>query len=242
MKNAKSPVKKYPGNKVFGELVEKSGCEYSIPFIHGVVRGALSNPFAVDSGSAMGEIFVDAHLEELSLEDMENLILTFQYLWNDTARSLPSTRGMPEPFSSGIRTGADESRLLFESAELAEGFVRGFKLKKPPKGKRLACAGSWLRDLEGEGDWCRMMHENPEELEKDLPDPEQRNRSLIDALNWIEECMRWTFFYAKADVNGGAAVAVGGSLARKSPCPCGSGKKYKRCCGEKRRQKEKGKS
>ena len=234
MKKKKSPIEKYPGNEFFTEIVERSGCYHSIPFIHGVVRGALANPFAVDPGAAMGEVLVDAHLEKISLDEMEDLTLTFLYLWNDTARSLSSTRGMPEALSSGIRTGENESQLLFEAAELAEGFVRGFNLKKPPKDQRLPCARSWLKDLENEGDWCRMMYENQEELVKDLSDPEHRRLSIVDALNWIEECMRWTVLYARADVKGTAAPAGGGSLARKSPCPCGSGKKYKRCCGEKK--------
>jgi hypothetical protein len=234
MEKVKPPFRKYPGNKYLLELVEKSGCEYSVPFIHGVVRGALANPFAVDPGAAMGEVFVNSSLDEFSPDDMEKLTLTFLYLWNNTARSLSSSLPFPEAISSGIRTGSDESRLLFESADLAEGFVRGFKLKKPPKGQRLPCARSWLRDLEGEGDWCRMMYENPEELARDTPDPEHRRLSIIDALGWIEECMGWTAIYARADINGSARPAGGGSLARKSPCPCGSGKKYKRCCGEKK--------
>lgn len=234
MEKRKPPIRKYPGNQFFSKLVEKSGCEYSVSFIHGVVRGALANPFAVDPGAAMGEVFVNSHLEDLSSDDMEELTLTFLHLWNDTARSLSSTRGMPEALSSGIRTGVDESLLLFEAAELAEGYLRGFKLKRPPKGQRLPCARSWLRDLEGEGDWCRMMFENPEELKKTLPEEERRRLSIIDAVNWIEECMRWTVLYARADVKGTAAPGGGGSLARKSPCFCGSGKKYKRCCREKK--------
>ena len=38
-----------------------------------------------------------------------------------------------------------------------------------------------------------------------------------------------------ADVAGGrrdaAPVVGGGKIGRNAPCPCGSGKKYKRCCG-----------
>jgi uncharacterized protein YecA (UPF0149 family) len=28
------------------------------------------------------------------------------------------------------------------------------------------------------------------------------------------------------------AVAVGNKVGRNDPCPCGSGKKYKKCCGQ----------
>jgi len=237
MKKVKSPFKKYPGNKWLAEKVERSGSESTIPFIHGVVRGALANPFAIDPGAALEEVFMDAEMEDLADDDFEKLSLAFLFLWNDTAKSLSAARPFPEALSSGIRTGVDESRLLSAAADLAEGFVRGFKLKEPPKGMRLSCARSWLKDLEGEGDWCRMMYENPDLLEKTLPGADYRSLTLIDALGWIEECMGWTAMYARADVNGSAKpCGGGGSLARKSPCPCGSGEKYKRCCGAKKAQ------
>lgn len=236
MKKRKPPIAKYPGNKWLAEKVKKSGSESTIPFIHGVIRGALANPFAVDPGASLEEVFMDADMEDLSPEDLEKLFLAFLYLWNDTARSLSSGRGMPEALSFEIRTGEDKSGLLSGAADLAEGFVRGFNLKAPPKGIRLPCARSWLKDVEGEGDWCRMMYENPDLLEKTLPHADHRGDSILDALGWIEECMGWTAIYARADVNGSARPGAGGggSLARKSPCPCGNGKKYKRCCGEKK--------
>jgi len=235
MKKTKSPFTKFPGNKWLAQQVKKFGSESTIPFIHGVVRGALANPFAVDPGAALEEVFVDADMTDLSQKEFEKLSIAFLYLWNDTARSLASSRGMPEALSSGIRTGMDEPALLSEAADLADGFVRGFKLKASPKGQRLPCANSWLKDLEGEGDWCRMMYENPDLLEQTLPHADNRGDSIKDALGWIEECMVWTAIYARADINGSAKPGGGGgSLARKSPCPCGSGKKYKRCCGEKK--------
>jgi hypothetical protein len=232
MKKVKPPFTKYPGNRWFAQQVERSGSDSTIPFIHGVVRGALANPFAIDPGMALEEVLLDAEMIDFPQEEFDKLSFAFLILWNDTARSLSSSRSFPEAISSGMRTGADESRLLSEAADLAEGFVRGFNLKAPPKGQSLPCARSWLRDVEGEGDWCCMMSENPDLLEKTLPSADHRIDSLIDALGWIEECMGWTAIYAKADVNGSARPGPGGgTLARKSPCPCGSGKKYKRCCG-----------
>jgi len=235
MKKRTPPFNKFPGNKWFARQVEKSGSDSTIPFIHGVVRGALANPFAIDPGMALEEVLMDAEMIEFPQEEFEKLSFAFLILWNDTARSLLSSRPFPEAFSSGIRMGVDESRLLSEAADLVEGFVRGFKLKVSPKGQRLPCANSWLKDVEREGDWCRMMYENPDLLEKTLPDMDHRGQSIMDALGWIEECMGWTALYARADVNGSARPGPGGgSLARKSPCPCGSGKKYKRCCGVKK--------
>lgn len=235
MKKKKPPFTKYPGNEWLAERLGKAESNATIPFVHGFVRGALANPYSVDPVMAMGKAFAGVDFKNLAAKHFEELSLAFLHLWNDTAGSLSTSRPLPQALSSENRTDMDEATLLVEAADLAEGFVQGFNLKKPPKGKRLPCARSWIRDVEGEGDWCRMMYENPETLEEELPDPENRRRSITDALCWIEECMRWTVFYARADVDGSARPGPGsGSLARKSPCPCGSGRKYKRCCRKKR--------
>jgi preprotein translocase subunit SecA len=36
----------------------------------------------------------------------------------------------------------------------------------------------------------------------------------------------------KEDTNKRSAVPANKSVGRNDPCPCGSGKKYKRCCGK----------
>jgi SEC-C motif-containing protein len=47
-----------------------------------------------------------------------------------------------------------------------------------------------------------------------------RERSLFE-----REDSEWHF------VSGGAIPAVSQKVGRNEPCPCGSGKKYKKCCG-----------
>jgi SEC-C motif-containing protein len=47
-----------------------------------------------------------------------------------------------------------------------------------------------------------------------------RERSLFE-----REGDEWRF------VSGGAIPAVSQKVGRNEPCPCGSGKKYKKCCG-----------
>ena len=150
MKKKKPPFTRYSGNEQFAKQVERFGSESTIPFIHGVVRGALANPFAVDPGAALEEVFMDADIKGQSHRDFEKLSLAFLYLWNDTARSLSSSRPFPEALSSGIRTGEDEPAILSGAADLAKGFIRGFRLKTPAKSQRFPCAGSWLKDIEDE--------------------------------------------------------------------------------------------
>ena len=56
--------------------------------------------------------------------------------------------------------------------------------------------------------------------EKDGTPVLHRERSLFEI-----EGDQWRF------VSGGAIPAVSQKIGRNEPCPCGSGKKYKKCCG-----------
>jgi len=190
MKTIKPPFTKYPGNNWFARQVEKSGSESTLPFIHGVVRGALASPMAIDPGAALEEVFMDAEMIDFPQEEFEKLSFAFLLLWNDTARSLSSSRPFPEAISSDIRTEAGGFYILSEAADLVEGFVRGFNLKNESKNSRLPRAHVCLKLLEDEGAWCRMMYESPGLLEKTFPHGGFPGHIIIEAAEWIEECTR----------------------------------------------------
>ena len=106
MKSTKPPFRKYPGNKWLVQHMERAGSESSISFIHGVIRGALASPLAVDPGVALEEVLRDSDLEGFSQDEFDKLSIAFLFLLNDTASSLSSSRPFPEAVSSDIRTEA----------------------------------------------------------------------------------------------------------------------------------------
>ena len=190
MKVAKSPFKKYPGNRWFIRQVERSGSDSTIPFIHGVVRGALASPSPVDPGAALEEILKDADMEDFSQDDFDKLSIAFLFLWNDSARALTASRPFPRAVSSDIRTKAGEFYVLSEAADLVDGFVRGFHLKEQPQVSRLHRTHVCLCLLRDEGDWCRLMYESPDLLEKTFPHDGFPSEVIAETAKWIEECTR----------------------------------------------------
>ncbi len=72
--------------------------------------------------------------------------------------------------------------------------------------------------------WVEKTVERGQEMVlKDLK--EDNNYSLIG--NTIDELRSWDCFNDPAP----AVAHSGRKVGRNEPCPCGSGKKYKRCCG-----------
>ena len=50
-------------------------------------------------------------------------------------------------------------------------------------------------------------------------------------IGWLKDTpSRWSLVELRADATE-AAPAVSTKIGRNEPCPCGSGKKYKKCCG-----------
>ena len=190
MEKIKPPFTKYPGNRWMARQVEKTGSESSIPFIHGVVRGALASPSAVDPGAVLEEVLKDAEPEGLFNDNFDKLSMAFLFLYNDTARSLTSSRPLPQALSSDIRTEAGWHFLLLEVSDLADGFVRGFNLKELPDKHRFPDTLAILHALVEEGDWCRMMFEDRRLLEKTFPRGCFLEDIASEAAKGIDECIR----------------------------------------------------
>ena len=54
------------------------------------------------------------------------------------------------------------------------------------------------------------------------------NRQLHELSQFVKQQGRW--FYLRGEIR--PAGAVMGKTARNAPCPCGSGRKFKRCCAK----------
>lgn len=70
-------------------------------------------------------------------------------------------------------------------------------------------------------------------------DLEKLYKNMVDAkADWLYELPQWdTIFDAETkkrlylEQKKSGTVVVGKKVGRNDPCPCGSGKKYKQCCG-----------
>lgn len=86
---------------------------------------------------------------------------------------------------------------------------------------------------------------NPiEEMEEDTVvnleyDKELLYKNMVDAkADWLYELPQWeTIFTAEErrrlykEQKASGTIVKGPKIGRNDPCPCGSGKKYKKCCG-----------
>ena len=90
-----------------------------------------------------------------------------------------------------------------------------------------------------------LVEPNPiEEMEEDTVvslkfDKEKLYKNMVDAkADWLYELPQWDEIFSKEkqkelylEQKKSGTVVKGPKIGRNDPCPCGSGKKYKKCCG-----------
>jgi uncharacterized protein len=148
--------------------------------------------------------------------------------WNFVARTLASSDMV---FLPRLMTEDDEE--IPRGDRWARGFLRGVGLRRE----------AWDDIFEDEDDFAILLaifalaHENDPDPEmrtwKTPPDRELREQVLIGLA--VSAKRAYDFFRphrireARQEQTG--ARRVGQKIGRNAPCPCGSGKKYKHCCG-----------
>ena len=92
-----------------------------------------------------------------------------------------------------------------------------------------------------------LVEANPiEEMEEDTVvslkfDKEKLYKNMVDAkADWLYELPQWDKIFDKEkkhelylEQKKSGTIVKGPKIGRNDPCPCGSGKKYKQCCGKK---------
>ena len=128
-------------------------------------------------------------------------------------------------------------QLLTNPDEVVEGTVK--ELAEKYKLTTLEMAGF----LDGIND--SLVTPNPiDEMEEDTKvslafDKEKLYKNMVDAkADWLYELPMWNDIFDKEtkrklflEQKKSGTVIVGKKVGRNDPCPCGSGKKYKQCCG-----------
>ena len=92
-----------------------------------------------------------------------------------------------------------------------------------------------------------LVEANPiETMEEDthvnlIYDREKLYKNMVDAkADWLYELPQWEAIYDEEtrkrlylEQKKSGTVVKGPKIGRNDPCPCGSGRKYKQCCGKK---------
>jgi uncharacterized protein len=204
-----------------------SGKAMNIENLDGFFAALIAGPETVMPGEYLPEVFGSKSSETPwfeSLEEANEILGLLIRHWNDIAGTL--SRG--EMYFPILLE--DENGVALAN-DWAHGFIRGTRLRQD----------GWaeLLDDDDHGGWMLPMlmlyHEHDEDptMRPEPIDPQEREK-LIDYMTaGLVGTYRYFREHGKPDTGARGANPrnKNNKLGRNDPCPCGSGKKYKRCCG-----------
>lgn len=161
--------------------------------------------------------------------------------WRDMAYSQQADRAQLQKFWTEyflVEKGIYE-KLLSNPDEIVKGTVKELAEKFDVE------LMSMVGFLDGINDSLKIQ--NPiEEMDEDTEvnlgyDLETLYKNMVDAkADWLYELPQWNSIFSEEkrkelylEQKKSGTVVKGPKIGRNDPCPCGSGKKYKYCCGRK---------
>ncbi|HIX28514.1 MAG TPA: SEC-C domain-containing protein [Candidatus Blautia stercoravium] len=159
--------------------------------------------------------------------------------WRDMAYSQQADRAQLEKFWTNyflIEKGIYE-KLLSNPDEVVKGTVKELAEKYDVE------VMTMVGFLDGINDSLKIQNpieEMDENTEVNLGfDLETLYKNMVDAkADWLYELPQWNSIFSEEkrkelylEQKKSGTVVKGPKIGRNDPCPCGSGKKYKHCCG-----------
>jgi len=235
----------YCGDDEMEEHLEKAGAELSIFGLYGLLFGCLAAPGIVMPSRLMPEIFGREGGDFKTMEQAQAAMGNIMALWNRLNGWTPETKVSPFPKYDYSCDKEGFLHRIADTLELADSFFKGLMLGGAGKNdlpedlredaaqiERIASvmhAQAQLLEEGGEADG-EVMDKTIESLDT--------GESVIDACmmniheGLKEERMRHAEEMRAVDsALKRAGRSAGPKISRNQPCPCGSGRKYKRCCG-----------
>lgn len=196
--------------------------------LDGFFAALICGPELVSPSECLEEMWGDGDAPFDTVEEFDEFLGLVMRHWNRIASALADQNQVYEPL-----LWAEEGEDLPRGNRWAQGFLRGISM----------CRESWKEIFADDNKFAMLMpifalaHENDPDPElrswKTPPDRELRERLIVG----IAVAAQKVYDYFRAHRARGARrkptgeYATGRKIGRNDPCYCGSGKKYKKCCG-----------
>lgn len=230
-------VKHYSGDERLSELLLDSKCETPLGTVKAMLLGAQSSAENFDLSNAIRELFPAAQGGRIKEELASELEGLWYHLAGITACPPGGHMRMPEgrdrnDFIAHVGAQLDAAEMFIKYLHYGgtEEFFGNERLEKVYK---IYCAHlEILRTLKSSmaEKWGDEDFRDPDSLAEKI---DRFMRVVWDAMVLIKEMVKKEKLVR---MNNRSIIAeiekkVGQRIRRNDPCPCGSGKKYKSCCG-----------
>jgi len=228
-------INKYEGDDKFKKILKEIGCPSDLIFIKALMQGSLAATQPIMPSIVINEIFAGKETIFDSKDQLHKFYSNLLGLWNQYASHVhKGIYTSPNPEKSKLSQNNLITYILDLQKEI-KGFIRGLDLgytdiaELSPDGqvalKTLGEADVFLKEV------IRLLKKEKAKT-KDIKETTEniinlhrvKNDCMQRIIKGLEESRKLYLESLKTPVR---REKVG----RNDPCPCGSGKKYKKCCG-----------
>jgi uncharacterized protein len=203
------------------------GKAMNVEELDGFFAALVAGPEVVMPSEYLPEVFggeMSGSHEFGSLEEANDILALLMRHWNDIAATL-SKGDVYRPILLEDENGAEHAY------DWARGFMRGVEM----------CRGGWaelIADEEHGGCMVPVLklyheHDSDPQMHPEPIGSEQRERVIEHMAAGLVGADRYFRQQGRPGLGTRATEPrnTKSKIGRNDPCPCGSGKKYKRCCG-----------
>jgi uncharacterized protein len=206
----------------------KGGRAMNIEELDGFFAALIAGPETVMPSEYYSEVFggeISDACEFNSLDEANEILGLMMRHWNTIARTL--YKGDPY-----IPLLLEDENGVAHGNDWASGFMRGMQMRHD----------GWLQLVndEDKGGWLIPMmmlyheHDEDPETRPKAISSEQREDVIVHMAAGLVRAFQ--YFRSQREAHSDTTFATERSrqttkVGRNEPCPCGSGKKYKKCCG-----------
>jgi uncharacterized protein len=205
------------------DFLKKSNGAMNIEEVDGFFAALIAGPEVVPPSEYLPEVF-GGEMSNIfaGIDEANDILGLIMRRWNVIANTLH--RG-----DVYLPVLLEDEEGVCHGNDWSHGFVRGMEMRKAGWGELIA-------DEKHYGCLVAVMalyheHDPDPELRPGPISPEQREEILVQMAAGIVRAYRYFRSELSARADRFEAQSSPDKIGRNDPCPCGSGKKYKRCCG-----------
>jgi uncharacterized protein len=220
---------------VIAKILRKIGSDHTLHEIYGLFYGCAAATHPVPPSGHLPIIFDPENMDFASEQDAKTLLVKMTTLWNMIATWDPGGKDFyfpPTEYPATVHGGLTRSEDL---VSFVHYFIKGLDMGGTEERDFSADASAALRDL---AELTQNMEQYIELLEKSDNVPPETLREELEVIERFEQiaadCIGRVHTGLRAlrlNASSRPAELKSAKTGRKDPCPCGSGRKYKRCCG-----------